>query len=70
VFSSWMITSICNDILELSKVFRSCNFCWVKREANVVVHSLVKAAALSSLSFNCNFSAIPPSVCLGDFEQG
>ena len=62
LFSSWMITSICNDILELRKVFRSYNFCWVKKEANGMVHSLAIAAALCFLSFNYNFSAIPPPV--------
>ncbi len=38
----WNIITLCNDTLSLANNFVSCNFIWVKREANMAAHMLAK----------------------------
>ncbi len=62
----WSIGSLIDNIGERSKLFFSCSFCWVRREANFVAHAIAKfASAFSSLSppFCFNLSALPQAVC-------
>ena len=51
-----------HDMVVLSKEFVSCKFCWIKRDANFVAHSLAKFASCNKLTFSCNISSLPPSV--------
>ena len=39
---NWNIEVICNDVRSLGVDFKSCSFSWVKREANMVAHTLAK----------------------------
>uniref|UniRef100_A0A2N9G9A9 Reverse transcriptase domain-containing protein n=1 Tax=Fagus sylvatica TaxID=28930 RepID=A0A2N9G9A9_FAGSY len=39
---NWNIEVICNDVRSLAVDFNFCSFCWVKREANMVAHTLAK----------------------------
>uniref|UniRef100_A0A2N9GTN8 Reverse transcriptase domain-containing protein n=1 Tax=Fagus sylvatica TaxID=28930 RepID=A0A2N9GTN8_FAGSY len=59
----WSISSIVSNVIELRKVFVSCDFCWVGREANFVAHSLAKFAISSPLDLSCNISSLPHVVC-------
>ena len=59
---SWAIAFQCNDMVVLSKKFESCTFCWIKRDANFVAHSLAKFASCNKLTFSCNISSLPPPV--------
>jgi hypothetical protein len=38
----WNIFVLCNDAKVLAANFSSCLFCWVKREANMMAHTLPK----------------------------
>jgi hypothetical protein len=38
----WNIEVICNDVRSLAVDFNLCSFCWVKRETNMVAHTLAK----------------------------
>jgi ribonuclease HI len=38
----WKISTLCYDAIGLAAEFFSCNFFWVKREANMAAHSLAK----------------------------
>ena len=40
----WCIYNLRSDILDLAFEFVFCEFCWVKREANMATHSLAKLA--------------------------
>jgi ribonuclease HI len=59
---NWTIAFQCNDMVVLSKKFESCTFCWIKRDANFVAHSLAKFASCNKLIFSCNISSLPPPV--------
>jgi hypothetical protein len=54
---SWTIASRCNDMVELSKEFVSCNFCWIKRDANLAKEWATKFASCNKLTFSCNISS-------------
>ena len=56
---SWTIVSRCSDMVELSKEFVSCNFCWIKRDVYFAAHSLAKFASYNKLTFSCNISSLP-----------
>jgi ribonuclease HI len=59
----WVISSVISNILVLSKTFASCCFCWVRREANEVAHSLAKFSPSPHVPvFCCNSSSIPSAV--------
>ena len=45
----WRIYNLRSDILDLASEFAFCEFCWVKREANMAAHSLAKFAPLVDL---------------------
>ena len=59
---SWAIAFRCNDMVVLRKKFVSCNFCWIKKDANFVTHFLAKFASYNKLTFSCNISSLPPPV--------
>lgn len=59
---SWKIDSICFDSKRLSLVFNCCSFRWVKQEANIVAHCLVKFSSLYNLFLCCNHSFLRLSV--------
>jgi ribonuclease HI len=40
--SFWSIAGICENVKYLAADFRYCSFCWVKREINMVAHTLAK----------------------------
>jgi hypothetical protein len=42
LWTGWNNYTLCNDTLALASEFVFCNFCWVKREANNVAHTLAK----------------------------
>jgi ribonuclease HI len=46
---NWNILTLCKDIHVLAADFFSCNFCWVKREANSVAHVLAKSVLSQNL---------------------
>ena len=43
-----------DNILEFSKLFSNCNFCWVRRVGNSAVHAIAKLAVSLRSSFCCN----------------
>ena len=45
----WNISALCLDAICLAAEFFSCNFCWVKHEANMTAHTLVKFCSLQDL---------------------
>jgi hypothetical protein len=45
----WRIYNLRSDILDLTFEFDFCEFCWVKKEANMAAHSLAKLAPLVNL---------------------
>ena len=55
----WTISIICNDVKVLTSEFISCIFCWVSREANMAVHTLVKLFPLHNLSVICFPNNLP-----------
>ena len=59
----WFISNIVSNVIELRKVFVSCDFCWVGREANFVAHSLAKFAISFPSNLSCNISSLPHVVC-------
>ena len=40
--SKWSIAILCDDAKALAAEFSFCSFCWIKREANMVAHTLAK----------------------------
>ena len=36
------ISTLCNDAIGLAAEFNFCKFCWIKREANMAMHTLTK----------------------------
>jgi hypothetical protein len=60
---SWKISSLCNDSLDFALRFVSCSFCWTKREANTMAHSLVKFV-LHLISLFCYKKDTLPSFVL------
>ena len=59
---SWEISSLCNNSLDFVLRFVSCSFCWTKREANTMAHSLARFALHLTSPFCCNKDTLPPSV--------
>uniref|UniRef100_A0A2N9EZP9 Reverse transcriptase domain-containing protein n=1 Tax=Fagus sylvatica TaxID=28930 RepID=A0A2N9EZP9_FAGSY len=49
----WTISTICNDVRVLALEFISCIFCWVPREASMVVYTLAKLFPLHNLPVIC-----------------
>ena len=45
----WNISTLCYDAIGLATEFFSCNFFWVKCEANMATHSLAKFCILQDL---------------------
>ena len=67
--TSWAISSLVTNIIELSRSFLSCCFCWIRRGANDAAHTLAKFAAHSRFPFHCNYDSLPPTVwdvCMRD----
>ena len=63
IANPWVISSVISNILVLSKTFISYCFCWVRREANEVAHSLAKFTPSPKVSvFCCNSSSLPSAV--------
>uniref|UniRef100_A0A2N9HWJ1 RNase H type-1 domain-containing protein n=1 Tax=Fagus sylvatica TaxID=28930 RepID=A0A2N9HWJ1_FAGSY len=58
----WRILSLVNIIKVLALEFPAYSFCWVRRDANGVAHSLAKFASSLPSCFSCNSSNLPPSV--------
>ena len=50
------------DKCGLINYYFTIGFCWVRREANNVVHCLAKFVSLRNLSFCCNNSSLTLSV--------
>ena len=48
--SSWNIEVLCGDAMSLAAEFNFCSFCWVKREANMIAHTLAKLVTPSKLT--------------------
>jgi ribonuclease HI len=40
--SRWSIAGLCDDAKALAAEFSFCGFCWIKRKANMVAHTLAK----------------------------
>mgnify|MGYP003760163293 CR=1 FL=1 len=55
------LEKLCQQI-NVAKSFVFCNFCWVKREANGVTHTLCKFALRLPSSSCCNSFSIPALV--------
>ena len=45
----WCIYNLYSNILDLASEFVFCEFCWVKREVNMIAHSLAKLVPLLKL---------------------
>jgi ribonuclease HI len=58
----WRILSLVNIIMVLALEFPSCSFCWVRRDANGMAHSLAKFASSLPSCFSCNSSNLLLSV--------
>jgi ribonuclease HI len=58
----WRIHSLVHSLKVLAFEFSVCSFCWVRRDANGVAHSLAKFASSLNSCFSCNSSNLPPSV--------
>ena len=56
------ILSLVNIIKVLALEFPTCSFCWVRRDANGMAHSLAKFTSSLPSCFFCNSSNLPPSV--------
>ena len=48
----WNISTLCLDVIGLAAEFFSCNFCWVKREANMTAQTLAKFCSPQDLPVN------------------
>jgi hypothetical protein len=56
----WSVTAIINNIVSLRSSFNSCLFSWVRREANVVAHTLAKhVPSRTEFVFVCNSHFLP-----------
>ena len=56
----WSVTAIISNIVSLRSSFNSCLFSWVRREANVVAHTLAKhIPSLIDFVFVCNSHFLP-----------
>jgi ribonuclease HI len=58
----WKIRALISMSLKLALKFSSCNFHWVKRNANQVAHVLAKVAFSLTHPFVCSASSLPTSV--------
>jgi hypothetical protein len=58
----WRILSLVNIIKVLALEFPSCLFCWVRRDANGMAHSLAKFASSLPSCFSCKSSNLPFSM--------
>lgn len=56
----WKIATFYKDSKALSLDFDFCSFCWDNREANLVVHALIKYAFHQLISFSCNNDFLSP----------
>ena len=62
---------ICNDVRSLAVDFNFCSFCWVKREANMVAHTLAKLGPqleLPAVFFPKNLSSLVKEAWFRDFS--
>jgi hypothetical protein len=62
-YSLWKLDALCSEVNNLALNFMSCCFSWVKREANLTVYELAKAAALLTSLVCCNAYSLHPSIC-------
>ncbi len=60
--SCWKIRHLTAFSLDLALRFNSCIFNWAMRDANLVAHTLAKAAFSYSLPCFCSKDNLPPSV--------
>ncbi len=60
--TTWVISSLITNIIELSRSFLSCCFCWIRREAIDAAHMLAKFASHNRSPLQCNYLSLPPSV--------
>ena len=68
--SLWKIAVLCDNVKTLAAEFRFCCFNWVKREANMVAHTLAKAvpqANLPVILFPNNLPTVVEEVWFRDF---
>jgi ribonuclease HI len=57
---NWNINSIICNILSFRSLFLSCNFVWVRREANGVAHTMAEYAPSTSFPLFCYSSTFLP----------
>ena len=62
LISFWSIAGICENVKYLAADFRYCSFCWVKREINMVAHTLAKLGPKFNLSAVFFPKNLPPLV--------
>ena len=60
--SFWSIARICENVKYLAADFRYCSFCWVKREINIVGHTLAKLGPKFNLPVVFFPKNLPPFV--------
>jgi hypothetical protein len=68
--SLWKIAVLCDNVKTLVAEFSFCCFNWVKREANMVAHTFVKAvpqANLPVILFPNNLSSFVEEIWFRDF---
>ena len=65
----WAISTLITNIIEPSRSFMSCCFCWIRRGANDTAHTLAKFASHSRFPIHCNYDSLSPivwDVCMRD----
>ncbi len=68
--SLWKVAVLCDNVKTLAVEFSFCCFNWVKWEANMVAHTLIRAvphANLSVILFFNNLSSLVKEVWFRDF---
>jgi ribonuclease HI len=60
--ADWKVQSLLFHALDIANSFVSCEFCWIKRDANFVAHALATHAVLSNSNVFCTSMSLPPLV--------
>lgn len=66
----WSISTLLSNVLELSSRCVSCDFGWVRRDANFLAQALAKYALINRSLIHCNMFSLPPSVSMEVREDG